>query len=108
MNLLAYRFNATATNEVRPDLGDIDEFIKNKFDNGFSFGYDNLLQGYYRVAGWHFDFKPFLKCYLYHTDGLNWRMAYAPSIGALRRRLHLSRSHQVIKFPGHKSHKVTV
>jgi len=83
----AYRFNKTKTNINQPDIlnGKTEkEFLKEKFQSGCMFGIDNLMHsGSYRIHGWQFNFKPFLKLYWYQTESGIYSV-YAPNKTALR------------------------
>ena len=49
------------------------------------FGLENLLTtGQYKCMGWQYDFRPYLKKYVYCQYG-HWHSAYAPNKTALRK-----------------------
>ncbi len=75
------------TKETRKEDKDVFislDFLKNKYDDGYSFGIDNLLCGYYREMGYHYDVTPYFKKYLYKQYG-QWHEVYSPNKGALRK-----------------------
>jgi|GEM_PF-2603340 len=59
------------------DLSVTEKYIKDKMENGSSFGIDNLTQyGIYKLQGYAYDCKHFLKRYVYKQHG-SWSEAYA-------------------------------
>lgn len=76
----------------------VKEWLNEKFDDGYHFGTDNLLHGFYKVGGWCFDLTPFMKKYIF-TYGDSIRTAYAPSVKGLRKATHLRRCERVSLAP---------
>lgn len=61
------------------------EFLSSKFDGGYNFGTDELLsRGIYKLAGWIFDFRPYMKKFLVKQYD-SWREYYAPNKTLLRK-----------------------
>jgi len=59
------------------------EFLKRAYVRFYT-NNDNLIRsGHYRLMGYSFDFRPFLKKYLYKQYG-QWHEAYAPNKTTLR------------------------
>lgn len=67
---------------TNPDVSKIDttiteQYIKDKMQNRFAFGIDNLTsQGIYKLQGYIYDCRPFLKRYVYKRYN-TWHEAYA-------------------------------
>lgn len=76
----------------------VKDWLKEKFDGGYHFGTDNLLHGIYRVGGWEFNLRPFMKKYIF-TDYDSIRVCYAPSVAGLRRVCCLRRGERVALAP---------
>jgi len=87
--LQSYAFSSTATPTAPNILGTqtITEFLKTKYGKGCIFGIENLHKGYYKLAGWCFDFNPYLKTYLVKQYG-QWAEYKAPNKTLLRRSLY--------------------
>ena len=84
----AFKFSSTATVERPSILGGLTEkqWLHDKYENGrYNFGMDYLTRyGTYKIAGWCFDFTPFLCKYLVHgSEG--WQTLYAPNKSAARK-----------------------
>ena len=89
--MTAFPFSETARAE-KPDIlrrfGTAKAFLESKYDRGLIFGLDHLRDsGFYRVAGWAFDLRPWMKKYVYKQYN-HWQEAYAPSKTLLRRSLY--------------------
>ena len=82
----ASQFSTTAIPEKPNVLGNgtpID-FLKERYSSPFFFGVDNLHKsGQYKIAGWAFDFRPFLKRYLVKQYD-SWQEYFAPNKTTLR------------------------
>lgn len=76
----------------------IKEWLEQNYDGGCHFGTENLLNGFYKVGGWCFDLKPYMKKYIYTWYG-SIHSAYAPSVKALRSARHLGRFEKVALAP---------
>ena len=84
----AFPFSETAT-EQKPNIFDrcatAREFLECKYDRGLVFGLDSLRStGFYKLLGWAFDFRPYMKKYVYKQYD-QWHEAYAPNKTLLRR-----------------------
>jgi|TARA_Y100000034_G_scaffold114835_1_gene151341 hypothetical protein len=67
-NIPSWKFSETAKEKPVFNVS-IEEFLKKIYKNKFSFGYDNLeKEGIYRLLGWAFDFRMYLKKYVYKTE----------------------------------------
>lgn len=76
-------FVSHVNQELRPTL-EASEFLKKAYVSFFT-NNDNLIRyGHYKLMGYVYDFKPFLKKYLYKQYG-NWSEAYAPNKTTLRK-----------------------
>jgi hypothetical protein len=75
--------------DLRPEIGDPLEFLKEKYSSRFSFGLDNLLRGgHYKLMGYAYDFRPHLKKFLYKQNYYGWQEAYAPNKTLLRKAVY--------------------
>lgn len=64
------------------------EWLKTRYSGGSVFGIEGLLNsGCYRLAGWQFDFRPWLKRYVVCQHD-HWQAVYAPNRTLLRKSLH--------------------
>jgi len=83
----AYKFNKNATSD-KPEILNgktPQEFLKEKFLHQHSFGLTELHRyGNYKLAGWSFDFKPYLKLFVFRQYN-TWQQAYAPNKTLLRK-----------------------
>lgn len=80
----AWRFSATALNVTPLTLDDPKSFLRERYSGKFMFGLDDLKKsGMYRLMGWQYDFRPFLKRYLVKQYG-SWYECYAPNRTLLR------------------------
>lgn len=67
----------------RPTIENANDFLKRAYVKFYT-NNDNLIRyGYYKLRGYRYDFKPFLKKYLYSQYG-NWVEVYAPNKTLLR------------------------
>ena len=98
-----YGFNERADlNKARQftTVEQIKEFLKIKFCGGCCLGSDSLIRsGNYREMAINYDFRPWLKKYLIQFSHGELESAWAPSIGALRKAMHLSHNDKVFLFP---------
>lgn len=76
----------------------IKEWLDRRFSSTCSFGLDNLRNGFYKLGGWCFDLRPFMKKYIYtYYDSIH--SAYAPNVKGLRSAHNLRRSEKVALAP---------
>ena len=82
--VISWKFSETAT-ETRPMyVENPKEFLKNKYSNAHTFGVENLKSnGIYKVMGWAYDLRPYLKIYLIKQYD-HWQQYYAPNKTTLR------------------------
>jgi hypothetical protein len=81
----AFKFSRSAKAEKPVLQHDVKTFLNSKYDKGCIFGLDDLKsEGVFRLAGWCFDFRPYLTRYLVKQHG-QWAEAYAPNRTLLRR-----------------------
>jgi len=67
-NIRHYKFSECAKDKAPILKGTIEDFLKKIMYNPISFGFNNLKEtGFYLLEGWKFDFKPYLKKYVYKT-----------------------------------------
>ena len=79
-------FSETA--KEKPELKGKNEkdFLINLYSNKFNFGFINVKSnGIYRLLGWAFDFRPFLKKYVYKTYAYGLEEGYFLNRKELRR-----------------------
>jgi len=68
-NITHYKFSECATENPPIIKGTIENFLKEKLENSFSFGYWNLRQnGIFKLSGWVFDFRSYLKHYVFKSS----------------------------------------
>lgn len=76
----------------------VKRWLAEKFRSGFNFGIDNLKHGFYKIGGWCFDLRPFMKKYIYtYYDSIY--TSYAPSIKGVRTAFNLRRVEKVAIAP---------
>lgn len=76
-----YKFSDTAATHCPNILNGLSpkQFLDKAYTVSILFGLDGLLKtGTYKIAGYSFDFKPFLKRFLINQHG-NWIEYYAPN-----------------------------
>lgn len=82
-SVIGYAFVNHVDTKATPKINDPKEFLKRAYVRFYT-NNDNLVRfGYYRLMGYQYDFKPYLKKYLYKQYG-DWREAYAPNKTLLR------------------------
>lgn len=90
VELSSFPFSKSAQ-EVKPNVCANEtplDFLKRKYQRGFTFGLDNLQKtGYYKLMGWAFDFRPFMRKFLVKQYG-QWQEYYAPNKTLLRASLY--------------------
>ena len=69
--------------ESKPYIENPQEFLKKAYERSYTNNNNLILYGYYKLRGYKYDFKPFLKKYLYKQYG-SWREVYAPNKTLLR------------------------
>ncbi len=68
-NIPCWKFSECATDTPPKIKGTIENFLKKKLFNPFEFGHYNLRNtGIYRLSGWAFDFRGYLKEYVFKTN----------------------------------------
>ena len=85
-NVSSFIFSETATKH-KPTFSviTVEEFLKLNYISFQNFGNDNLRkEGIYKLNGWAFDFRPFMKRYLVNQYG-QWQEYYAPNKSLLRK-----------------------
>lgn len=82
-SVIGYAFVNHVNQKATPTINNPKEFLKRAYVRFFT-NNDNLVRfGYYKSMGYLYDFKPYLKKYLYKQYG-DWREAYAPNKTLLR------------------------
>ena len=72
---------------AKPTIENPKEFLRRAYVRFFT-NNDNLLKyGCYKVGGYKYDFKPYLKLYLYNQYG-QWYESYAPNKTLLRQAIY--------------------
>lgn len=81
--VIGYAFVNHVDQTKKPIISDPKEFLKRAYVRFYT-NNDNLIRfGYYKSMGYQYDFKPYLKKYLYKQYG-SWSEAYAPNKTLLR------------------------
>jgi hypothetical protein len=79
-------FVSHVNQEAKPTL-EVNAFLKKAYVRFYT-NNDNLLRyGIYKLMGYAYDFKPYLKLYLYKQYG-NWNESYAPNKTLLRQAIY--------------------
>jgi hypothetical protein len=83
-----YKFANTATENPPFEVESPYDFVKKYFNGGYWGQQANLMKtGFYKQSGWAYDFRPFLKKFLYKQDG-TWTEVYAPNRTLLNKSIH--------------------
>ena len=96
----SFPFSTSATPEPPDILGGKtpDQFLAMKYQRGCFFGLEYLKGGAcYKLAGWQFDFSPWLKRFIVSQHG-RWQTVYAPNKTAVRRSTY-GRIDEIISAP---------
>lgn len=80
--VIGYPFVGHVDQSLRPTLN-ID-FLKRAYVRNYTNNENLIKHGCYKLMGYRYDFKPYLKKYLYKQYG-EWREAYAPTKTLLRK-----------------------
>lgn len=83
--VIGYPFVDHVDQNLRPTLS-ID-FLDKAYIRYYTNNQNLISYGYYKLMGYKYDFKPYLKKYLYKQYD-SWREAYAPNKTSLRRVIH--------------------
>lgn len=82
--VIGYAFVSHVNKEKNPIIENPIEFLKKVYSTPFyTNSYIILSTGFYKNLGYKFDFRPFLKIYLYKQKGV-WSEVYAPNKKLLR------------------------
>ena len=76
----------------------VKEWLDEKFSSVANFGIDHLTHGFYKIDGWCFDLRPFMKKYIYTSYGSIFT-GYAPNVKSLRKVNCLNRQQRVALAP---------
>ena len=87
-DITAWRFSEAASSTPPGQMPETHKeaksWLKIKYTKGWQFGLDNLMKyGVYKLQGWNFNFKPYLKRYVYQQYG-QWSECHAPNKTLLR------------------------
>lgn len=83
-----FKFSQTATETPTLNVENPKMFLREKYKKGYIFGLHELQSnGIYKLMGWAYDFRPYLKKYLVKQYG-DWREYYAPNKTALRKTIY--------------------
>ena len=80
-NIVGYPFVEHVDQNLRPKLPV--DFLDRAYTRNYTNNSNLINYGYYKLMGYKYDFRPYLKKYLYKQYG-NWREAYAPNKTKLR------------------------
>lgn len=67
----------------KPIIENPKEFLKRAYVRFYTNNNNLIMYGHYKLMGYEYDFKPYLKKYLYKQYG-DWREGYAPNKTMLR------------------------
>lgn len=83
--IIGYPFVSHVNQQDRPTINNPLEFIKKVYSSPYYTNADNILRhGNYKLSGYLYDFKPYLKKYLYKQYG-QWSEIYAPNKTSVRK-----------------------
>lgn len=83
INVVGFPFVGHVNQTERPIIENAHEFLKRAYVRFYT-NNDNLIRyGCYKLMGYKYDFRPFLKLYLYKQYG-QWNEAFAPNKTTLR------------------------
>ena len=86
--VIGYPFVGHVNQSSRPKIEKPIEFLNHHYHSGYSGAISNLLNsGVYKSMGYCYDFKPYLKRFVYKQYG-NWTEAYAPNKTKLRKAVY--------------------
>lgn len=86
--IIGYPFVGHVDQSSRPKIENPIEFLNKHYHGGYSGAIHNLLNyGVYKLMGYRYDFKPYLKRFVYKQYG-NWTEAYAPNKTKLRKAVY--------------------
>ena len=80
--IIGYPFVDHVDQNLRPQLPV--DFLDKAFTMFYTNNQNLINYGYYKLMGYKYDFRPYLKKYLYKQYG-TWAEAYAPNKTSLRR-----------------------
>lgn len=87
-DLQIWKFSNTATDTPTMKIDNPKDFLKSKYTKGCISGIDNLQKnGIYRLMGWAYNFRPYLKKYVVKQYD-QWHEYYAPNKTSLRATLY--------------------
>lgn len=76
------------------------KWLEMKFSKQFSFGTDELTRnGFYKLQGYNYNFRPYLKKYIVKTDYDGIFIRYAPNVSLLRTANGFNRNCKVALAP---------
>lgn len=79
--ITGYPFVDHVDQDLRPQLPV--DFLEKAYVRGYTNNHDLISYGYYKLLGYLYDFRPYLKKYLFKQYG-SWHEAYAPNKTKLR------------------------
>ena len=81
--IIGYPFVAHVKQDERPEIENPNEWLKKNYINS-----DNVSRyGYYKLMGYQFNFRPYLKLYIYKQYE-QWSEIYAPNKTMLRKKVY--------------------
>lgn len=82
--IIGYPFVSHVDQEKRPIIENAKEFIEKSYSFGYTNNINLIKYGKYKTMGYEFNFKSYLKKYLYKQYG-QWNECYAPNKTKLRK-----------------------
>ena len=87
-NVAITKFSLSATETPVMNVDDPKSFLETKYENRYDFGTSELLRtGRFKLMGWSYDFRSYLKRYLVKQYG-QWTEYYAPNKTLLRKAVY--------------------
>jgi hypothetical protein len=95
--VVGYPFVSHVDQSALPRIEDVKDFLAKQYSGSYSTFY---MSGCYKSLGYLYDFRPFLKRFVYKQYG-TWSEAYAPNKTALRRVVH-GKIDEIFEVPNKK------
>ena len=96
--VIGYPFVSHVDLSLRPTIENPVEFLNKHYHSGYSGAISNFLsKGIYLSMGYRYDFKPFLKRFVYKQYG-KWTEAYAPNKTKLRKAV-FGKIDEIVELP---------
>jgi hypothetical protein len=95
--VVGFPFVNHVNQDLRPTIENPIEFLKNVYSTPFYTNGNNILNtGFYKSLGYKYDFRPYLKSFVYKQHGC-WFESYAPN-KTLLRSITISKIEKIIEI----------